>query len=203
VATDTLWVPFGHKATSPHSTGWAACAGRRCHAKAAVRPIVRCSCHHLPRDSRLARAYARVLLNSDTEGYGRLDALNPIGNQVFGLDLGEDAREKNYAATTAPVNFPHIWNTSWFDWVQYNASIQQPMVRNAGEALGVSAPLNLASPNKPLTCGLQVRTIASIETWIAGDQPDERQGFTGLKSPKWPEEVRLSFWPWDSCLVRL
>jgi hypothetical protein len=39
VATDTLWVPFGHKATSPHSTGWAACAGRRCHAKAAVRPI--------------------------------------------------------------------------------------------------------------------------------------------------------------------
>jgi hypothetical protein len=58
VATDTLWVPFGHKATSPHSTGWAACAGRRCHAKAAVRPIV------LPRHSRLARAYARVLLNS-------------------------------------------------------------------------------------------------------------------------------------------
>ena len=39
VATDTLSVPFGHKATSPHSTGWAACAGRRCHAKAAVRPI--------------------------------------------------------------------------------------------------------------------------------------------------------------------
>ena len=123
------------------------------------------------------------------EGYGRLDALNRIGNQVFGLDLGEDARENNYAATTAPVNFPHIWNTSWFDWVQYNASIQQPMVRNAGEALGVSAPLNLTNPNKPLTSGLQVRTIASIEAWIAGDQPDERQGFTGLKSPKWPEEV--------------
>ena len=27
------------------------------------------------------------------EGYGRLDALNRIGNQVFGLDLGEDAGE--------------------------------------------------------------------------------------------------------------
>src|SRR4051794_40983028 len=38
VATDTLWVPSGTKPTWPHSTGWAACAGRRCHAKAAVRP---------------------------------------------------------------------------------------------------------------------------------------------------------------------
>ena len=82
------------------------------------------------------------------EGYGRLDALNRIGNQVFGLDLGEDARENNYAATTAPVNFPHIWNTSWFDW-DVQRHDPRRMVRDAGEALGVSAPLNLTNPNKP------------------------------------------------------
>ena len=43
VATNTLWVPLRPKASSPHSTGWTACAGRRCHAKAAVRPVELCS----------------------------------------------------------------------------------------------------------------------------------------------------------------
>jgi hypothetical protein len=43
VATNTLWAPFRPKASSPHGTRWAACAGRRCHAKAAVRPIELCS----------------------------------------------------------------------------------------------------------------------------------------------------------------
>ena len=95
------------------------------------------------------------------------------------------------------MNFPHIWNTSWFDWVQYNASIEQPMVRNAGEALGVSAPINLTNPNKLLTSGVQVRTLAEIEKQIAGDEPNEKDGFTGLNAPRWPEEV---FGPIDEAL---
>ena len=41
------------------------------------------------------------------------------------------------------MHFPRIWNAPWFDWVQYNGSIQQPMVRNAGEALGVGAYLSV------------------------------------------------------------
>ncbi len=121
------------------------------------------------------------------EGYGRLDALNRIGNTVFALDLDDAAREANYAATTAPVNFPHVWNTSWFDWVQYNASIEQPMVRNAGEALGVSAPVNLTGPAKDLfTSQVHVENIARIEKQIAGEQPDAQAGFTGLRAPRWP-----------------
>jgi hypothetical protein len=53
------------------------------------------------------------------EGFARLDALNRIGTQVFFIDLlgaksqGFDATA-NLAATTAPVNYPHIWNTHWF-----------------------------------------------------------------------------------------
>ncbi|WP_179945836.1 di-heme-cytochrome C peroxidase [Methylobacterium indicum] len=121
------------------------------------------------------------------EGYGRLDALNRIGNTVFALDLDDASREANYAATTAPVNFPHVWNTSWFDWVQYNASIEQPMVRNAGEALGVSAPVNLTDPGKGLFASqVHVENIARIEKQIAGEQPDAQAGFTGLRAPRWP-----------------
>jgi hypothetical protein len=124
------------------------------------------------------------------EGYGRLDALNRIGNQVFGLDLGDEGREKNYAATSAPVKFPHIWNTSWFDWVQYNASIEQPMVRNAGEALGVSAPANLTDPKQGLfASGVHLQKIDGMEKQIAGNQPNEKNDFTGLSAPKWPEDI--------------
>jgi hypothetical protein len=126
---------------------------------------------------------------SIAEGYGRLDALNRIGNQVFGLDLISQGGEKNYAATTAPVNFPHIWNTSWFEWVQYNASIMQPMVRNAGEALGVSAPINLTDPNALYTSGVEIEEISHMEKLIAGDQPNADRGFSGLKAPAWPEEI--------------
>ncbi|OPH83998.1 di-heme-cytochrome C peroxidase [Nitrobacter vulgaris] len=132
----------------------------------------------------------KVAETSVDEGYGRLDALNRIGNQVFGLSLGPEAREKNYAATTAPVNFPHIWTTPWFDWVQYNASIMQPMVRNAGEAMGVSALINLTDPGKGLfSSEVQVKALANIEKSIAGNQPSETNGFTGLTAPKWPEEI--------------
>lgn len=78
-----------------------------------------------------------------TEGFARLDALNRIGNQVFAQDL---KREINRAGIEAPVNYPHLWTTSWFDWVQYDGSIMQPLARNTGEALGVSAYLNLTAP---------------------------------------------------------
>jgi mono/diheme cytochrome c family protein len=73
-------------------------------------------------------------LRSTPTGPGRLDALNAIGSTVFGLDL--DA-PKNFKAGTAPVDFPYLWDITRFDWVQYNASLRQPMERNVGEALGV------------------------------------------------------------------
>ena len=49
--------------------------------------------------------------------------VNRIGNQVFSVEQNLDPA--NYAALTAPVAYPHIWDTSWFEWVQYNASIMQ------------------------------------------------------------------------------
>src|SRR5471032_3026691 len=49
--------------------------------------------------------------DGDNEGYGRLDALNRIGNQVFAIDLD---RPENYVGSTAPVHYPRIWDTPWF-----------------------------------------------------------------------------------------
>ncbi|NUB10515.1 hypothetical protein FW320_30720 [Azospirillum sp. Vi22] len=129
----------------------------------------------------------RVAPQSVAEGFGRLDALNRIGNEIFALQLDEPA---NFAPKRAPVNYPHLWGTPWFDWVQYDASIQQPMVRNAGEALGVRALVNLTGLKTPLfTSTVPVRQLYEMETMLAGAPPHAARAFTGLRAPVWPEDV--------------
>jgi hypothetical protein len=122
-----------------------------------------------------------------SEGFTRLDALTRIGNLVFGLELNNSS---NYLATTAPVHYPRIWNDSWFSWVQYNASIEQPMVRNAGEALGVGASINLTGDKAHLfQSTVAVGELFRMEQMLAGKRPNEATGFTGLNPPKWPSGV--------------
>ena len=129
-----------------------------------------------------------VKAHSVDEGFARLDALSRIGNTVFALDLDH---HENFVAYSAPVHFPRIWDASWFEWVQYNGSIQQPMTRNAGEALGVRATVNFPTAKDLLpTSSLQVNTIFQLEQLLAGDQqPTAENRFTGLDAPKWPDKI--------------
>ena len=139
----------------------------------------------------------KVFANDTLEGFGRLDALNRIGNQVFYTDLdisGLEGYEKNLHARDAPVSFPPIWSVPWFWWAQYDASIEQPLIRNAGEALGVFALVNL-SPNSPpgdlFRSSVALENLDRIETMLRGPNPFEQnpKGFAGLKSPKWPSQI--------------
>jgi len=60
-----------------------------------------------------------VLIEETDEGFGRLDALNRIGNQVFYTDLvlgGLSGFEKNIYANDAPVSFPPVWTVPWLWW---------------------------------------------------------------------------------------
>lgn len=150
----------------------------------------------LARGKVVAAATADANRRSLAEGFARLDALNRIGNQVFYTNLqGVEAEPfdptDNFAPTNAPVNYPHLWGTSWFDWVQYDASIMQPMARNAGEALGVAARINLANPKRPLyASSVEVREIFEMEELLAGDDPlAGDSGFKGLRAPEWPEDI--------------
>jgi mono/diheme cytochrome c family protein len=119
------------------------------------------------------------------EGFARLDALNRIGNEVFGEQMEQ---KSNIAALTAPVAYPHIWDTAWFDWVQYNSSIEQPMVRNAGEAMGVRALVSYSGVRVPrFTSTVPVDMLHWIEETLGGrTQPTQDRRFTGLRSPAWP-----------------
>ena len=133
------------------------------------------------------------------EGFGRLDALNRIGNQVFFTNfLRLDAAEQkdvmpnylagNFAAHSAPVSFPPIWSTPWFDWAQYDASVRNPLVRNAGEALGVNAKINLTAHagDRPLyRSSVELLNINWFENLLAGPAPFPAKEFAGLQAPKW------------------
>lgn len=115
------------------------------------------------------------------EGFGRTDALGRIGNFLFGTELNDE----NLRLANAPVNYPALWDTPWLDWVQYNGSVRQPMVRNIGEALGVKARVNIADPERAFfTSTVRVSEIHAMERLIRGDEP-----FKGLTSPKWPAEI--------------
>jgi hypothetical protein len=110
---------------------------------------------------------AKMIEQGVTEGFTRLDALNRIGNEVFASQM---KLPQNMFPIAGPVSFPFIWNAPWMDWVQYNSSIQQPMVRNAGEAMGVKGLVNLSNPQKqvfdsklPLETG--VTRLPRAGTW--------------------------------------
>lgn len=154
------------------------------------------------------------------EGFGRLDALNRIGNQVFHENLlpdmpdenelkklepaAADAKRKeierairnldsNFAAHSAPVSFPAIWDVPHFVWAQYDASILNPGIRNIGEALGVSARVNMGDDKNaslPLfASSVDFDAIAAIEALLRGkDGPfDGEVGFKGLQAPRWED----------------
>lgn len=125
---------------------------------------------------------------STEEGFTRLDALNGIGNAVFSTATGN---YENSAIIHAPVNYPQLWNTSWFLWVQYDASIMGPMIRNTGEAMGVSAYVNLdeRSTNN-FDSSVKVDDLHWMETLLSGkSQPIKNKKFGGLQHPEWRESI--------------
>ena len=109
-------------------------------------------------------------------GFSRTDALGLILNRVF-----DQVNRENSSVADAPVNFPYIWNSSWFEWVQYNASIRTPMVRNIGEVLGVGGMVNLpgrcARGRRP---GGPARGALSLRRGRSGGRRILRQGSTSI-----------------------
>jgi mono/diheme cytochrome c family protein len=124
----------------------------------------------------------RLGLYPVAEGFGRLDALGRGGNFLFGAALDEP---RNLAVADGPVSFPALWDAPWFDWVQYNASIRQPLARNVAEALGVRSLVNLTGAGDArYTSSVRVDNIVAMERLIAGERPG-----AGLRPPAWPEEI--------------
>ena len=116
------------------------------------------------------------------EGWGRIDALDRIGNTVFGDDLDPD----NYKIGNAPVSLPHLWDIWKFDWVQWNGSAAQPMARNVGEALGVKARLELVGPDGRALAG---RAAATTRRCSSARCTASRPHCWQLRPPRWNEAL--------------
>ncbi len=111
------------------------------------------------------------------EGFGRLDALGRGGNLMVGTGLGIRA---NLAVANAPVSYPHLWGTPFFDWVQWNGSITQPLGRNIAEALGVNTPVILKTNNPAdlFKSDVNIQNLFLLEETLKKLEP-----------PDWPEDI--------------
>jgi mono/diheme cytochrome c family protein len=113
------------------------------------------------------------------EGFGRTDALARIGNTVF----GDHVDPANYKVGNGPVSYPYLWNIWRFDWVQYNASVSQPMARNVGEAMGTGATYHLVDGyGRPMPAAERYRTSISFDNLLRIEGLLQQ-----LTPPAWPE----------------
>ena len=136
----------------------------------------------------VAGQFGRMALNERVhglvpteEGYGRTDALARIANTVF----GDHIQASNYAVGNAPVNYPPVWNIWKFDWVQYNASVSQPMARNIGETMGTGAKYALLDRyGNPLPPEQRYRSTAQLDNLHTIELT-----LRTLRPPAWDEDV--------------
>jgi RoxA-like, cytochrome c-like len=138
-----------------------------------------------------ATEWRKYLYLGHPGGFGRTDALARIGNWIFGTEL---ENEDNLVVGSAPVKFPSIWDAPYYSWAQYNGSVEQAMVRNLGEVLGVRARLAFNPGGKfwgqsgereaVITSTADIPGLYSLEMMLRGAGDDY---FNGLRSPVWPE----------------
>ncbi len=114
------------------------------------------------------------------EGFGRTDAIGRISNRVFSDQLTEE----NDRLGDAPVSFPTIWDAWKYDWVQYTASVSQPLARNIGESLGVGADLAyLDAYGRPVPKDRRFFNTSMVESLDTIERTLWR-----LNQPEWPEQ---------------
>ena len=126
-----------------------------------------------------AKDLTPVYKNSVASGPTRLDALNGIGNLVFGSTIKVGS---NFHALSAPASIPFLWDIWRFDWMHYNSSFSQPMAQNVLQVLGANGWTNFidakGSPNPAPSKWDSSANIKALESTDVA--------FRKLKAPEWP-----------------
>ena len=107
-------------------------------------------------------------------GPGRTDAFTIIGNEVACLLLDIPS---NCVPAVAPTQFPFLWDTTDFEWVQYNSSVHSTLGRNVGEVTGVFAEAEIGADGS-------VISSANIDNLFQLEEVLKQ-----LHSPEWPEDI--------------
>lgn len=123
--------------------------------------------------------YAKRNESDLVEGFGRVDAFGRIYSSALALVDPKNRHEPN-----APVTFPHLWDSTRLDFVQYTAVAKNtktgPLVRNIGQIIGVFAKIDPGYPPPTVAYDSSVRlkNLRGLERRLKR-----------LKSPVWPEDV--------------
>lgn len=128
--------------------------------------------------------YMQANASTTEEGYGRLDAVGRIINQV----IRYTSDPKYSAEPNAPTSFPLLWDAPRHDYVQWigfapNAEAGS-LGRNVGEVVGVFGHLEVQGyktqkeAQKGYRSTVQAQELAAMEETLYK-----------LKSPVWPQEV--------------
>ena len=120
----------------------------------------------------------RTLVSPVPWGPSRIDALHLIWDRAV-ADLPN--LPQNLVTPISPTKMPFIWNAPQSSWTQWSGILQDPIVRNFGETMGVfmSADLRSKTPEEGLfETSAAILNLEKIEGML------ER-----LAPPKWPEEV--------------
>jgi len=120
----------------------------------------------------------RTALTPYAVGPGRVDALALIHNHVMTAQVGIP---ENWRPPLAPVKYSFGWNIPQSAWAQWSAVLPDPVLRNAGEVVGVFAKTDMSSPSQ--SQGLFESTID-----FAGLIRLEEL-LRKLAPPSWPEDV--------------
>ena len=115
-------------------------------------------------------------------GYGRVDAIGQIFNQVM---VSFNDMPNNGHPADAPASYPFLWGTQQSDVVQWTGFAPNgpfdfgALVRNAGEVLGVYGKINIPDNKKEIRyhSSFDVKGLGDLEAWVAV-----------LRSPQWPTE---------------
>lgn len=111
-------------------------------------------------------------------GFGRLDAIGRASNTLFA-----PMHPCNLDSADSPVSIPKTWSAWKYNWVQWNAFVENPLGRNLAQAIALGADPGLKDP--------KARTVSLKALGWLEDQ------LQSLKPPRW-EEV---FGPVDSKLA--
>jgi cytochrome c5 len=128
-------------------------------------------------------SYLAANHSSTAEGFGRLDAIGRIINQVIRFT----SDPKNSLEPNAPTSFPLLWDAPRHDYVQWtgfapNASVGS-LGRNTGEVVGVFGNVEVKhyetedEAKKGYPSSVEAMAIAAME-----------ESLYGLRSPVWPED---------------
>lgn len=130
------------------------------------------------------QSYDSANRSSTAEGFGRMDAIGRIINQVVRFT----SDPKNSLEPNAPASFPMLWDAPRHDYVQWTAFSTNAeagsLGRNTGEVVGVFAHVEVKhyetqeAAKKGYPSSIESNELVSME-----------ESLRGLKSPLWPEKI--------------